>query len=381
MKWLTERIRTTFWGYHAVMVKEWIEILNDKFTLGIVLLLPIVQMTIYGFGVSFDVRYVPTALLDLDHRAQSAILIDELLATDFFKIEKVAHSRAEAAQQIVAGRVRAAIIIPPDYSDKLQRGQQAQIQVLIDGSDSTVANALQNAGISVGQNRSIQILTQQADERLKQPVEVRTRLLFNEDARTTNFMLPGLVGFMAQTITLFLTVNSIVRERVSGTLEQLLLTPVRPLGLMIGKLIPNGVIGFTGANLLLLAMVLVFHVPIHGDLIFLEFCMLIFVFVSLSIGILISTTATSQEQAMHLASFVLIPSVLLSGFIFPRESMPFLLNWLGYLIPLTYFLQIQRGVILRGAGFTDLWEWVLPLAVFGFVLIYMSVKRFRKTVG
>jgi len=206
-------------------------------------------------------------------------------------------------------------------------------------------------------------------------------MLFNPDAKTTNFILPGLIGFMAQTITLFLTVNSIVRERVSGTLEQLMLTPVKPLGLMLGKLVPNGVIGFIGTNLMLAAMYLIFKVPINGNIFLLEGCILIFVFVSLSIGILISSTATSQEQAMHLASFVLIPSVLLSGFIFPRESMPPFLNWLGFFIPLTYFLQIQRGIILRGAGLEDLWQWVLPLMVFGFLLIYLSVKRFRKSLG
>lgn len=206
-------------------------------------------------------------------------------------------------------------------------------------------------------------------------------LLFNPDVRTTNFMLPGLVGFMAQTITLFLTVNAIVREREVGTLEQLLVTPVKPLGLMLGKLIPYCVIGFIGTNLLLAAMYAVFHVPINGSLLLLEVCTLIFVFVALSIGILISTAATNQAQAMHFAAFVLIPSVLLSGFIFPRESMPLLLNWLGYAIPLTYFLQIQRGIVLRGAGFQDLWPWILPLTLFGFALLYLSVKRFRTTVG
>lgn len=381
MNGISSWFKDKFWGFHAVMVKEWIEIFNDKFTLGIILVLPIFQMIIYGFGVSFEVRKVSTVLLDQDRRPQSAILIDQLLATDYFNIKKRVNSRQEASSQVTSGHARAAIIIPPDFSDKLQRGQQAQIQVLIDGSDSTVANAVQNASILVGQNRSIQLLTKETDERLKQPLEVRTRMLFNPDAKTTNFMLPGLVGFMAQTITLFLTVNSIVRERVQGTLEQLLLTPVKPLGLMVGKLIPNGIIGFTAANLLLLSMVLIFRVPINGNLLLLEFCILLFVFVSLSIGILISTSATSQEQAMHLASFVLIPSVLLSGFIFPRESMPPLLNWLGYTIPLTYFLQIQRGIVLRGAGFMDLWEWILPLALFGFILIYLSVKRFRKTIG
>lgn len=371
-----------FWGFHAVMVKEWIEILSDKFTLAFILMMPIFQMTIYGFGVSFDVRNIDTVLLDQDRRAEARALVDQLLATGYFQVNRELYSRDQVVDDIVAGRARVGIIIPPNFSDKVKKGIPAQIQVLIDGSDSTVANAVQSASVAVGQNRSIQLLTALAGQKtLQPPVEVRPRMLFNPDVRTTNFMLPGLVGFMAQTITLFLTVNAIVREREVGTLEQLLVTPVKPLGLMLGKLIPYCVIGFIGTNLLLAAMYAVFHVPINGSLLLLELCTLIFVFVALSIGILISTAATNQAQAMHFAAFVLIPSVLLSGFIFPRESMPLLLNWLGYTIPLTYFLQIQRGIVLRGAGFQDLWPWIVPLTLFGFALLYLSVKRFRTTVG
>ncbi len=372
----------TFWGYRAVMIKEWIEVLNDKFTLAIILCVPIVQMIIYGFGVSFDVRQISTVVVDEDHRAQSQIFLDELNGTDYFHIVRRASSREEAVRAIVAGSARVAIIIPPNFSNKIEKNVPAQIQVLIDGSDSTVATAVGNAAIATGQNRSIEIMRELLNvSAMQNPVDVRTRMLFNPDVRTTNFILPGLVGFMAQTITLFLTVNSIVKEREVGTLEQLLVTPVRPLGLMVGKLIPYGIIGFIGTNLLLGAMVLVFSVPIAGNLFLLEVCIAIFVFVALSIGILISTVSTNQAQAMHVASFVLIPSVLLSGFIFPRESMPPILNWLGYTIPLTYFLQIQRGIVLRAAGLEDLWQWILALLLFGVLLLWLSVKRFRTTVG
>jgi len=375
-------LNKTFWGCREVMVKEWIEILDDKFTLAVILLIPVFQMTIYGFGVSFEVHDIDTVLLDQDCRPQSEILLDQLLSTNYFRIKRRLTSREAVVGEIVSGRARVGIIIPPNFSDRIQKKIPAQVQILIDGSDSTVANAVQTACIAVGQNRSIQILTQSTRTgAIRSPIEMRPRMLFNPDVRTTNFILPGLVGFMAQTITLFLTVNSVVREREAGTLEQLLVTPVRPLGLMIGKLIPYGAIGFVGTNLLLAAMYLIFHVPINGSLLLLEACIFIFVFVALSIGILISTASTNQAQAMHLASFVIIPSVLLSGFIFPRESMPALLNWLGYLMPLTYFLQIQRGIVLRGAGFQDLWQWILPLTVFGFLLIFFSVKRFRTTVG
>lgn len=376
-RWLNK----TFWGWHAVMVKEWIEVLDDKTTIALILIVPIVQMIIYGFGVSYDVRKVPTVVLDQDKRPQAQILIDKLVSTDTFRIAKHVSNVEELRREIVSGRARVGVVIPPHFSDRLARGMQAQVQVLIDGSDSTVATTVANTAITVGQNRSIEILSDLIQVKAENPIEVRPHMLFNPDVRTTNFILPGLVGFMAQTITMFLTVNSIVREREVGTLEQLLVTPVKPLGLMVGKIIPYSIIGFLGTNLLLASMSLIFHVPINGSLFLLEVCMVIFVFVAICIGILISTAASNQAQAMHLASFVLIPSVLLSGFIFPRESMPMLLNWIGYLIPLTYFLQIQRGIVLRGAGLEDLWGWILPLLLFGVALLYLSVKRFRTTVG
>jgi ABC-type multidrug transport system permease subunit len=376
-----EWLKKTFWGFHAVMVKEWIEILDDRATVALILIVPIVQMIIYGFGVSYDVRKVPTVLLDEDKRPQAQILIDKLVATDTFAITKRVSSVEQLRREIVSGNARVGVIVPPYFSNRIERGMQAQVQVLVDGSDSTVATTVANTAITVGQNRSIEILADLIQVKAENPIEVRPHMLFNPDVRTTNFILPGLVGFMAQTITLFLTVNSIVREREVGTLEQLLVTPVKPLGLMVGKLIPYSIIGFVGTNLLLASMYLVFRVPINGNLLLLEFCIIVFVFVAISIGILISTAATNQAQAMHLASFVLIPSVLLSGFIFPRESMPLVLNWIGYLIPLTYFLQIQRGIVLRGAGVEDLWQWILPLFFFGIVLIFLSVKRFRTTVG
>ncbi len=275
---IVEKIRGMFWGFHAVMTKEWIEILNDKFTVAIILIIPIIQMTIYGFGVSFEVRQVPTVIFDQDLRPQSSILMDEMLATDFYKITKHVYSRDAAINEIVSGNARAAIIIPPNFSDKLQEGAPAQVQVLIDGSDSTIANALATTAIAVGQSRSLQILSTVLNQKqAKPPIDIRSRMLFNPDAKTTNFILPGLIGFMAQTITLFLTVNSVVRERVSGTLEQLMLTPVKPLGLMLGKLVPNGAIGFIGTNLMLSAMYLIFKVPINGNIFLLEACILIFV--------------------------------------------------------------------------------------------------------
>jgi ABC-type multidrug transport system permease subunit len=382
MKNFQKTLKDNFWGFHAVMVKEWIEIRNDKFTLGIILFLPLVQMIIYGFGISYDVKHVPTIVMDEDRRPQSQILMNQLVATDTFEIKKHVFSRKEIEKEIIAGRAKVGIVIPPNFSDKLSKNLPAQVQILVDGSDSTVATSVSNTAIAVGQNRSIQILTEMLGGRIiESPIDMRTRMLFNPDVRTTNFMLPGLVGFMAQTITLFLTVNSVVREREVGTLDQLLVTPCKPLGLMLGKLIPYGVIGFVVTNLMLLAMYVVFRVPFNGNLLLLEVCTLIFVFVALSIGILISTASSNQVQAMHLATFVLIPSVLLSGFIFPRESMPVLLNWLGYAIPLTYFLQIQRGIVLRGASIEDIWQWILPLLIFGIFLIYISVKRFRTTVG
>jgi ABC-type multidrug transport system permease subunit len=360
------------------MMKEWIEIYNDKHSLFFILAVPVVQIILYGYGVSYDVRNVETVVFDQDHRVQSQRILDQLLATNYFHLGKQVHSRQAVDEAIIAGRAKVGIIFPPDLSANIQSGEPAQVQILIDGSDATVANALQAAVVAIGLDQSVKMLNTVAEEKAPPlPLEMRTRMLFNPDVRTTNFILPGVVAYMAQMLTMFVTILSVVREREAGTLEQISVTPVTALGLMLGKLIPYLIISFIGTNLLLAAMYFLFHVPIHGNLLVLELCMALFIFVSLTAGLLISASSQNLAQATQAAMFTIVPTVLLSGFIFPRETMPLPLQWLGLIIPLTYFLQIQRGIILRGAGLQDLWIWLVPLSLMGLAMLYLSIKKFK----
>ncbi len=375
---LLDALNNALCGVYPVMIKECIEILKDRFTLGIMLLVPIVQIIIYGFGISFEVKNISTVVFDEDREHQSQKFINQLVATKYFRIERHVASRKAVEREIVAGRAKVGIIIPPDFSDKIETGLPTQAQILIDGSDAVVANAIHSTAMSVGLHRAMQILTTSAEEKAAAlPLEVRPRMLFNPDARTCNFILPGVVAYLGFMLTMFLTVNSIVREREAGTLDQLMVTPVEPLGLLIGKLAPYLIIAFVTINSLLTAMSVVFRVPIHGSLLLLEVCTLLFILVALSMGLLISACSKNLAQATHMAVFSIVPTILLSGFLFPREPMPLVLNWFGNLIPLTHFLQIQRGIVLRGADFCDLWQPICILIIFCGALMYLSVRRFQ----
>lgn len=369
-------------GLWATLYKEFIHIRRDPATLVISMAIPLLQLVIFGYAINTDVRNIRTAVYDLDQRRGSRELIERFRNTEYFRVVRQATSDRELNDLIVQGVVKVGIKIPPDYSRKLLDGEQATILVLIDGSDSSIALQALNVANAVGLRDSLRILDARDPRRGGPlPVEVRPKMLFNPDSRSANFMVPGLVGIILQNVTTILTAFAIVRERERGTLEQLLVTPVRPLGLMLGKLLPYGVIGFLETGVVLAVMVVAFRVPIHGSLFLLLGLSLVFLGSTLGLGLLISTVAENQMQAMQLAVFVILPSILLSGFMFPRDSMPLIMNWLGYLLPVTHFLEILRGIILRGAGLGHLWGHTIILALFGAAILVLSALRFRKRLG
>jgi ABC-type multidrug transport system permease subunit len=254
--------------------------------------------------------------------------------------------------------------------------------VLIDGSDSSIATQSLTVSTSVGLQESIQFLSQRMGARDVQfPIDVRPKMLFNPDVRSANFMVPGLVAIILQVVTTLLTAFAIVRERERGTLEQLLVTPIKPFGLMLGKLVPYGLIGFFETCTVLTVMRVIFDVPINGSVALLILLSVLFLFTALAIGLLISTRAQNQVQAFQLAWLILLPSVLLSGFMFPRSSMPLFMQAIGYLIPATHFMEIIRGIVLRGATAIDLWPQIATLAVMGLLLIVLSALRFRMKIA
>jgi len=366
-----------FAGFLAVLRKEVIHIRRDPAT-RFVFAIPLIELLIFGYAIDMDIKDISAVVFDLDQRKESRELIKEFESTRYFRVTAHVHSREQMEQAIVSGRAKVGILIPPDYSDDLTHGRQARVQVLIDGSDSTVATRALNASQALGLMKSLQrrgFTTELMD------IDIRPRLLFNPNLESANFFVPGVIGVILQIVTLFLTAFSIIREREQGTLEQLLVTPVSKGGLILGKLLPYYAIGFMQTGLVLLVMVVFFRVPIHGSVALLFLLAGIFLFSALGMGILISTLARTQNEAMQVAVLFMLPSVLLSGFVFPRESMPYPIYLLSFFIPATYYIEILRGIILRGAGLLALWDEALVLMAFGAVFMVVSGLRFKKHLG
>ena len=374
-----------FKGFRSIFYKEVIQISRDPLTLALMLLVPMIQLMLFGYAINTDVRNIKTAVYNLDPGPESRDLLRAFENTDYFQIIRHVGSDEELNNSIVAGQVKVGIKIPPDYSDRLLANRQATVLVLIDGSDSSIATQSLQVASQVGLTQSLDRLgaeLQNSQSRTSQlPIEIRPKMLFNPDSRSANFMVPGLIAVILQIITTLLTAFSIVREREQGTLEQLLVTPVRPFGLMLGKLVPYGLIGVVETLTVLTVMRLVFDVPINGSLPLLLSLSILFLFTALAIGLLISTKAQSQMQALQFAWLIMLPSVLLSGFMFPRDSMPLVMSLIGYLVPATHFMEIIRGIVLRGATLIDLLPEVLTLFVMGLVLLVLSAVRFRKKLA
>ena len=363
-----------FRGLNAVFYKEVLHIKRDSLALFFALAMPVMQMIIIGFGVDTNIRQVKTVVLDEDMHRQSRELIDRLRNTDTFRVVAYVNSDLELNDAIVSGRAHVGVKIPVDYSRRLLDNDTAQVLVLIDGSDSSVAAQALNVSAAVGLDQSLQQLL---GNKVNLPVEVRPKLLFNPGSRSPNFFLPGLTAVLLLFVTTFLTTFSIVREREQGTLEQLFVTPVRPMGLLLGKLLPYLAIGFVELLMILLSMRVVFRVPIAGSVLLLLLLAIPYLFVALTLGMLISTKAKSQAEAIQMALLTMLPSIFFSGYIFPRETMPTIFYVISCFIPATYFVNIARGVILRGATLSHLWLDAAVLMAMGIAILILAARRFR----
>lgn len=370
-------MRDFFRGFGAVFYKEVLHVRRDPATLFFSLVIPLLQMVVLGFGIDTNIRQINTVVLNADGRRESRELIDRLKNSDTFHVARYVENDRDLNNEIIAGRARVGIKIPVDYSDRLLHQMSAQVLVLIDGSDSSVAGQAINVTTAIGLDESLRRVLQ---DRASFAVEMRPKMLFNPDSRSPNFFLPGLTAVLLLNVTTFLTAFSIVREKERGTLEQLFVTPVRPLGLLLGKLVPYLAIGFLELCLILSFMRFVFRVPIHGNVILLAFLSLPYLFVSLSLGILVSSKANSQAEAIQLAFLTFLPSIFFSGYIFPRETMPLFFYLISYLVPASYYINITRGIILRGAGIMHLWLDGLALFAMGSFLLILAARRFQKKV-
>lgn len=371
-----------FQRFKSIIKKEFIQIKRDKASFGIAIGMPIMMTLLFGYAVTTQLENISTVVLDQSKTAESRELIKSFQNTLYFNIKEEVNSVDTAEKEINSGTAHAAIIIPPDYSTLLLNKEKPTIQLLIDGSDPTTARTAFSSGVLAGQSQGLKVMSNLSEKLSQKPqlggIDVSTKVLYNPSLRNQNYTIPGLVGLVMQNITVLLTAFALVRERERGTIEQLIVSPITSTELILGKLVPYVVIGFLDFLFSLALGMLWFNVPIHGSLGLLIFLGAGFVICALAIGILISTISKTQLQAMQLSVDTILPSVLLSGFVFPREAMPKVIQLLGYALPLTYFLNILRGIITKGVGMEYLFNDVALLFALGLILLVISIVRFRK---
>lgn len=365
-------------GFAAVFRKELTQMLRDRMTLIFTVAVPVFELILFGV-IDMNAKNIPTVVLDRSRTQESRRLIDQFENTSYLRVVGEVSSRRELQSAIVAARAQVAIEIPPDYARNLAAGRQADFLVLIDGSDSTVANqALASTNGVVLQNNLDALIARGA---LKPPVEAHPLMMFNPDMRSANLLIPGLVAIILTFSGTILSAFAIVKERERGTLEQLMVTPVSPLGVVTGKILPYLGVAYFSLLIILFLMNVLFRVPIHGSLLLLLALSSVYLLALLSFGLLISSRAKTQVEAIQMAMGVLLPSVLLSGFIVPTSGLPPPLRIASYVLPATHFIRIARGIIIRGAEFADIWQSVAALMALSIVLIFASARAFKKTIS
>ena len=367
-------------GFNAILYKEFIVVLRDPLTLFFMLFPPLIEMIAFGYALDNDVKHMATVVLNEDRTTESRQLLNSFVNTKTFRIVAEVQNVQELAEFIRRGKAYVGIQIPPDFTRNLRAGRTAQLQVLIDGSNSTTALQALNTSLGVSMRHSLDLLLG-ATGRTSVPIEIRPQMLYNPAMKSPNFFVPGVIGVVLQIATTFATAMSIVRERERGTLEQLLVSPLSTWGLMLGKLVPYLCIGMAMAIFLFAIMRFLFHVPIAGSLSALMISSLTYIFSLLSLGLLVSTKAQNQMQALQMSMTLIMPTVFFSGFIFPRETMPWIFYAVGALLPTTYYIEILRAVILRGADLIDFAPHLGILTVMGIALFAFCALRFQKKIA
>ena len=352
---------------------------RDRGTLQFAMFVPAFQLVLFGL-IDTNVRHVRTVVFDQSRTEESRRLVTDFVNTSYFDVVADATSRASLRESIVAGRASVGIEIPPDYARRRLNGQPADVLVLIDGSDSTIASQTLAAANGLALSRSLAELSERAGAR-DLPIRTHPLFLFNPDARTANLLIPGLVAILLTFSGTILAAFAIVRERERGTLEQLMVTPASPVAVVLGKLLPYLALAFLQLLFILGLMTFAFRVPIHGSLPLLLALSTVYLFALLALGLLVSSRARTQMEAIQMAQMFLLPSVMLSGYIFPLSSLPAPLRVFAQVLPATHFIAIARGIIIRGAAFADLWRSVAALLVIAALLVAGSTRAFRKTIS
>jgi len=369
----------------AVLIKEFIQMGRDRVTFAMMVMLPVLQLLAFGFAINTDVKHLPTVVFDQSLQQEGRDFISALTASEYYDIAYSAQNLREVNEYIDSGKAKVGIVIPVDFSQNLKHGRSAAVQVIVDASDSMSASSAITIAQIVGLNKSQEILlrTSQGTTGGKKdvPYDVRIRPWYNPDFITAYYMVPGIMGVVLTMTMVMITSMAIVRERERGTLEQLIVTPLKVYELMLGKIIPYIFVGYVQVTLAIIVGILVFDLPMRGSITLLYGLTTVFIIASLSLGVLISNLAKTQMQAMQMSFFVFMPSVLLSGFMFPRDAMPGLFYAMGYFLPLTFYLEIVRGIILKGIGINYLMSQLFALTVFIIAVLTASIMKFKKRLS
>lgn len=371
----------SFQRFSALVQKELVQLLRDRTTLAIVIAIPLIELFLFAYAVDLTVDHIPTAVADMSLDAQSQAFINALEASGFFDVEMYLADEAAVIHAIDEGRARAGVVIPPGFAVEIERGN-AQVLVLLDGSDSFTVQSGYGAATAIAQNQAMKLTVEKVSRMGADlgslPINTSTHILYNANMDDMVFIVPAMAGILLQLLAVSLTSMSVVRERELGTIEQLLITPARPMELMFAKLIPNILVAAFSMAMVVLLGVYWFGVPFQGDPWLFFWLSLIFLVCGLGQGLLISTVTQTQKQAQQISQLLMVLSLLLTGFIYPRAPMPPLVRAVGDLIPLTYFIRIVRGIFTKGVGMSIIWNDVLALGVYGAVVMIVSAMTFKR---
>ena len=368
--------------FMAVVAKEFIQMRRDRLTFGMMVGIPVLQLVLFGYAINSDPKHLPTAILTADNSVFSRTLVESLRRSDYFDLVRLADGEGDVRRWLARGEVQFVVHVPEDFSRKLLRGERPAVLLEADATDpAATGNALSAMNQLVDQALDRDLTGPLRDlRRGPPPVELRVHRHYNPEAITAYNIVPGLMGVVLTMTMVVITALAITRERERGTMENLLATPAHPAEVMIGKIVPYILVGYIQAGLVLAAARFLFNVPVTGSLLLLTVVMLLFIAANLSVGITFSTLARNQLQAMQMAFFFFLPSILLSGFMFPFRGMPVWAQYLGEVLPLTHFLRIVRGILLKANGPADILHELVPIAIFTVVLLAIGIKRYRQTL-
>jgi ABC-2 type transport system permease protein len=370
----------------AITKKEFVMTFRDRGTLMLILLMPLIQLVLFAYAIHMDVKHIPMVVADQSLDKASRAYIDDLVQSGYFDIFLTVPGQAQVIEAIDRGQATLGLVIPTDFQNHVNR-HDANVLLVVDGSDPFTTQSAYNAATMIAQQHTIQLVLdnlsrsgQSTSGFSLNPLTANIRILYNPDLKDLWFLVPGMIAMLLQTQTIILTALAVVREREVGTIEQILVTPIRPLELMLGKTLPNIMIAIINLMTIVLTGTLGFGVPFRGDFFLFFGLVLLYVFSGLGLGLLISSISQNQRQAQQLAMMTMLLGLLISGFVFPHYSMPRILQWISYIFPLTAFIPVSRGIFMKGIGLSFLTNQVLILILYDVVILFFATRLFRQTL-